>query len=386
MEAKNGKISLEEFDLQIQGFENHHSELFNQLIKNSFDMLVLIDTDGKQHYVSPSCERILGFKPEELVGIPVIEDMIHPEDRAKTKAGLFDIISNSANGGTQYRHRHKNGGWVYLEAFGTNQLDNPLIKSVVLNVRDITERHESEQKLKENQAHLKELISTKDRFISIIGHDLKNPFNIIIGFSDILLEDIQSKNYSNIEEYAEIIRDSSFRVNDLLNNLLTWSRAQSGRIKFRPSEFDLELLAQEIKLLFNKAAQQKSIEISIDIPSPFDITADKDMLFTVLRNLISNGIKFTNVGGKVTISTKNTSDHFIISVADNGIGLKGHDQDKLFSVESNKSTKGTHGEKGTGLGLLLCKEFIELHKGQIWAEQNEGSGSIFKFSLPKHSD
>lgn len=386
METKNGKSTLQEFDLVIRGFEDQHTEKFNQLIKNSFDMLVLIDEKGNQHYVSPSCKRILGYEPEELIGISVIDEMIHPEDRKKTKAGLIDIITNSTNGGAQYRHRHKNGGWVYLEAFGTNQLENPMIRSVVLNVRDITERHEAEQKLKENEAHLKELISTKDRFISIIGHDLKNPFNSIIGFSELLLDDIQNQDHNDIEEYAKIILESSIRVNDLLNNLLNWSRAQSGRIKFRPSEFDLELLIQEIKLLFEESARQKSIEIRINIPSPLDITADKDMVFTVLRNLISNAIKFSHKGGEIIIGLNQTSDHFIVSIADTGVGIKDDDLQKLFSIEYNLSTKGTCGEKGTGLGLLLCKEFIEMHNGKIWVEQNEGSGSIFKFSLPRHSN
>lgn len=152
----NKKPTYKELEKQLEEFRERDEEAFKQLIKNSFDMVVLLDSDGIQHYVSESCERILGYKPEELINISVIEKMVHPEDKEKTIAGLTDIIENSKNGGTQYRHRHKNGSWVYLEAFGTNQINNPLIKSVVLNVRDITERKKAEKDLIESKARLSE--------------------------------------------------------------------------------------------------------------------------------------------------------------------------------------------------------------------------------------
>src|SRR6056297_1035949 len=200
--SMNHKPSSYESNKRNEEFVPGREEQFKQLIRNSFDMLVLLDQEGIQYYVSDSCEHILGYTPEELMNVSVIDLFIHPDDRAITREGLRDIIENNKNGGTQYRHRHKNGGWVYLEAFGTNQLDNPAVASVVLNVRDITERKKAEQALKESEARLSELNATKDRFFSIISHDLRSPFNSIVGFSDLLATQVRNKDYQGIERYA----------------------------------------------------------------------------------------------------------------------------------------------------------------------------------------
>lgn len=378
----NKKPTYKELENQIKEFKKRDVEKFNQLIKNSFDMIVLLDSNGVQHYVSESCERILGYKPKELINISVIETMVHPDDQEKTKAGLTDILRNSTNGGVQYRHRHKNGSWRYLEAFGTNQINNPLIKSVVLNVRDITERKKAENDLIESKARLSESNVTKDRFFSIIGHDLKSPFNSILGFSQILVDQINKKDYNGIENYAKIIHDSANRAMNLLANLLEWSRTQTGRIEFNPEYFEFVTIMNEEVDLLNDSAHQKSILISTKLPHDITIVADKAMLKTILRNLLSNAIKFTNPGGEIIISTQQKDQELIVSVADNGVGIIKEFRDKLFRIDYSYSTLGTNKETGTGLGLLLCKEFIEKHRGAIWVERNEPKGCIFNFSLP----
>jgi PAS domain S-box-containing protein len=371
-----------EFEQQLYELKKSSTEKFNQLIKNSFDMIVLLDANGVQQYVSESCERILGFKPEELINISVIDKMIHPDDQEKTLAGLTEILENATNGGVQYRHLHKNGSWVYLEAFGTNQINNLLIKSVVLNVRDISERKKTEKELLENRARLMEANNTKDRFFSIIGHDLKSPFNSIMGFSEILLNKIQKKEYNDLENYAKIIHHSSERAMNLLTNLLEWSRTQTGSIKYNPENFEFVSAVYDVVDLLNDSAIQKSINISTKLPQQINIVADKAMMKTILRNLLTNAIKFTNPGGQITISIENKAKELIVSVTDNGVGIKKEDLNKLFRIDYSHSTVGTNKETGTGLGLLLCKEFIEMHNGTIWAESNKTNGSIFNFTLP----
>ncbi|WP_372948157.1 ATP-binding protein [Mariniphaga sp.] len=380
------KPTYKELEFRIKELQLESEERFRQLIKNSFDMIVLIGADGIQHYVSESCEKILGYKPEELTNIPVIEKMIHPDDREKTMQGLLEIVAKKGVGGVQYRHRHKNGSWVYLEAFGTNQLDNPAVQSVVLNVRDITERKHIEQVLKESEARLSEMNATKDKFFSIIAHDLKSPFNSILGFSELLAEQVQKGDYNGIEKYASVIQHSSGRAMELLTNLLEWARSQTGRMEFQPEFFELNVLVKEVLALLENVAQQKSITIINNLPGILPVFADRKMVGTILRNLISNGIKFTHRGGEIRISSQENDGKMVVSVSDSGVGISREVLEKLFRIEENYTTAGTKNEKGTGLGLLLCKEFVEMHGGKIWVESEVGNGSTFRFSLQVSTD
>jgi len=381
----NFKPTYQKLKKNIKYLTKKDEEKFKQLIKNSFDMIVLLDSNGIQHYVSESSERILGYKPEELVNISVIEKMIHPEDQEKTRAGFIDILENGKNGGTQYRHRHKNGSWVYLEAFGTNQIKNPLIKSLILNIRDITDHKKAEEELNKSKTLLMEANATKDRFFSIIAHDLKSPFNSILGFSEILVNRIKNKDYYDIENYAQIINDSSHRAMNLLTNLLEWSRSQTGKIKFNPEHFNFTDTVNDVVELSNDSALLKSITISKKIPNNTYVFADQSMIKTILRNLISNAIKYTNQGGKILISLNQNQKEFVVSVSDNGVGIKKEKIEILFRIDSNYSSLGTNNETGTGLGLLLCKEFIEFHDGKIWAKSKLGEGCCVKFTIPTNN-
>jgi len=248
---------------------------------------------------------------------------------------------------------------------------------------DITDRKKAEELRKENEARLSELVATKDKFFSIISHDLKSPFNSILGLSNLLVEQIQEKNYDGIEEYASIIQSSSQRAMELLKNLLDWSRSQTGRIEFSPEYVEMVNLINEVTELLNEAALQKSIGIVKELPRNILSFADKSMISTILRNLISNSIKFTQPGGQIVISAVRKKDELIINVADNGVGIKKEVLGKLFQIAENQTTLGTQNERGTGLGLILCKEFVEKHGGRIWVESEPGVGSKFSFAIPK---
>ncbi|MDQ8205957.1 PAS domain-containing sensor histidine kinase [Coraliomargarita sp. SDUM461003] len=251
--------------------------------------------------------------------------------------------------------------------------------------KDITPRKQSENALRENEVRLRELNAQKDKFFSIIAHDLMGPFNGILGFSELLVAKINENDYEGIDEYAAMIEQSSKQSVELLRNLLEWSRAQTGRLEFKPVPLDLNNLITENTRLFDVIAAQKSITIVQDLPAPLQAFADPQMIRTVLRNLVSNAIKFSHPRGQITVNAHQDAAEIVISVRDNGVGISSNRLQKLFRIDENDSTLGTKQETGTGLGLILCKEFIEQHQGRIWIESQKGSGSTFYFSLPiKH--
>jgi len=231
-------------------------------------------------------------------------------------------------------------------------------------------------------AELNELNASKDKFFSIIAHDLKNPFNNIIGFSEILKEEINSGDLVKGNEYTEMINSSATQTYRLLENLLEWANSQTGKIVFNPSPVNLsEILKEEFEVLNNMAIRKKIVLKSF-VPENLMIMADSNMVKTVLRNLISNAIKFTYKNGSVEVNAITDSKNAEISVSDNGTGMTKETTAKLFRIDANLSTQGTENEKGTGLGLILCKEFVEKNGGKIWVESESGKGSTFKFILP----
>ncbi len=229
---------------------------------------------------------------------------------------------------------------------------------------------------------LEKLNTNKDRFISILGHDLKNPFNGILGFSEILNEEIESLNKVEIKDIARNINKSARITNKLLEDILLWAKTHQGKIPYNPQILSFRDICMNILEILDPVANAKNITINYSASDVINIFADIDMLKTVLRNLVSNAIKFTGDNGTVTISAEKKSGILIISVSDNGIGILSENLAKLFDITEVLTTKGTAGETGTGLGLLLCKDFVEKHGGKIWVESEAGKGSDFRFTLP----
>ena len=225
--------------------------------------------------------------------------------------------------------------------------------------------------------------ATKDKFFSIIAHDLSNPFNSIMSFSNLMFEQVQAKNYDAVEKYAGIVKNSSHQAISLLANILEWSRSQTGRMNFNPEPLDVADLINDATKLMNASVIQKSMTITTNIPPNTIVFADKAMLSTVMRNLFSNAIKFSNIGGTIHLSVEQKPKEFIFSVSDNGIGMKQETVQKLFRIDESFSTVGTQNERGTGLGLILCKEFINYHQGTIWIESMVGNGTTLSFLIPR---
>lgn len=249
-------------------------------------------------------------------------------------------------------------------------------------LEDIEKRKKAELQLKSNEAHLYEINATKDKFMSIISHDLRSPFSTILGFSSIIQEQMQEQKHENIYEFASLIHTTSEQVMDLLSNLLEWTKIQTGRIQANPTQFDLSGSVRNVIALFSLTLTQKEISIHTNCPGETIVVADKNMIHTVLRNLISNAIKFTNLGGNIFISVVVNPDELFVSVKDDGIGIKSETLERLFHQEVIHSTPGTQNETGSGFGLLLCQEFIEIQGGRIWAESEAGMGSAFYFTIP----
>jgi signal transduction histidine kinase/ligand-binding sensor domain-containing protein len=229
---------------------------------------------------------------------------------------------------------------------------------------------------------LTKLNKTKDRMLSIIAHDLRNPFNVVSGFSEILIEEFRELPEETVDQYLKLISNASKNGSTLLGNLLQWSRAQTGNITFEPIRLNLMLLTEEIYSYLEGDAHKKNINIQFKIDPTLNVVADENMLKTILRNLISNAIKFTHLNGSILVKSSLTPDYVEICVNDSGVGVPEEKIPLLFSSDSNISTKGTSQESGSGLGLILCKEFVEKHHGRIWVETKAGTGSQFKFTIP----
>ena len=235
---------------------------------------------------------------------------------------------------------------------------------------------------KHTQIQLQEMNATKDKFFSIIAHDLKTPFNALLGYANLIAVSIEKSDLALTSKYANQIHTSSVNAYNLLENLLIWSGSQTGSFKFSPEVVSIKnSVSENIKLVVNQALV-KNINVLNEVDKK-DVLADKYMIDTVIRNLLTNAIKFTHPDGEIRVSSFEKENKIEICVADNGIGIEKEDIDKLFRIDTKHTTTGTMEEKGTGLGLLLCKEFIEKHGESLWVESEPGKGSKFKFTLKK---
>ncbi|MEW6005751.1 MAG: PAS domain-containing sensor histidine kinase [Stygiobacter sp.] len=265
------------------------------------------------------------------------------------------------------------------KAFGEEEVQ--ILTFVSEQIAQAIERTRHANEIQKIADELRILNNTKDKFFSIIAHDLRNPFITILGFTDLLLTDYKELDESEIVFYLEEMKKSAEISHNLLQNLLQWSRSQTGRIEFHPAKLNLKNLVNVNLELLQPSASNKEIVIKSEVEDSF-VMADEDMLNTIIRNLITNAIKFTPKGGMITIASKEVGKYAEVSVSDTGIGMNGDTVANLFKLDSTHSTLGTNNEAGTGLGLILCKEFVEKQGGKIWVESTLNVGSKFIFYLP----
>ena len=362
--------------------EISHS-LIAATLESTADGILVVDKFGKiTSYNSKFAElwripdSILQKYDDETLLCYVLDQLKDPESFMKK---VKEIYYNDEEVTTDYL-TFKDG--KIFERYSQSQVFNGKSVGRVWSFRNITEQKKTLKALHQSETRFRELNATKDKFFSIIAHDLKSPFNGILGFSNLLTEQIKAKDYDGIEEYAEIIQYSSQKAIDLLMNLMEWSRSQSGRMDFHAESIEIGALIGEVHELAKIAAVQKSIQFTTVQAHPMVVQLDKEMISSVLRNLISNAIKFTHPGGRIEVKAEQLKEELLVTVSDNGIGIEKKELAKLFRIDESYSLPGTHNEKGTGLGLVLCKEFIDKHNGTIWAESEPGKGSRFCFKIP----
>ena len=247
---------------------------------------------------------------------------------------------------------------------------------------ELKERKLAQKALKESETKLIELNATKDKFFNIVAHDLKNPFTSLLGSTELLFENIDRMDLASIKRLAQILNDSAKSGYAILLNLLDWSRSQTGLIKFNPVTINLKNVIDDHISDFHLYSSNKSITIISEIEDDFFINADENMINTIMRNLISNAVKFTHRYGQIIIRATVKPEEIVISVKDSGIGLSSESLDNIFRIDSKYTQPGTDKEQGTGLGLKLCKEFVEQQGGKIWVNSIENKGSVFSFSIP----
>ncbi len=342
------------------------------IVRTLPDILFHFDKNGKFLSFYQENQFKLLVQPEEFLNRTVFD--VFPEEFA---IKIFNCIAITLNGeAVTHDYELDLDEKRYFRSRFAKLNDN----EVIALVSDVTDAMKSAMIIKHQNEELVELNKTKDKFLSIIAHDLKNPFNYILLESHRLQKDLSK--VSDPEEKIREIYDSAKQIYDLLENLLMWGRTQNNQIKFKPYEFDFYELALNAYLINKNNSEQKNIKVNIDVEQNSFIFADYNMINTVIRNFVSNSIKFTNPGGAVSIKFSKNSDNIEIKICDTGIGMNEIQIHNLFKIEESQSTAGTNGEVGTGLGLILCYEFIKKHNGKIHVSSMVNMGTEITVSLP----
>ncbi len=365
---------------------NIHLRLIT-LFKNISDV-VMYETGGKDEFITENIQKMLGYPVESFLYNKVFfNSLIHPAFRNNIESRIklwYDKENNyNENLKLEYPCKRSDDSYIWIQNNMVKIKSNENNNYILGIIENIDERKKNEESMTKLYEELKDLNINKDKFFSIIAHDLRGPFNNLLGFSKVLQDDLDILSKDEMREYSGYIYTSSRNVYDLVENLLQWSRIQTGRMEYQPIKIDLYEEIFKITELFRSNAIAKKINLINEVNNNLFVYADQNMLHSVLQNLLSNAIKFTNSAGNIILEAESLDDFIEISISDTGIGIKKDDMKKLFRIDIQFTNPGTENEEGTGLGLILCKELIEKNKGVIRVESIHGKGSKFTFSVPK---
>ena len=379
--CQEGKLTLICGNISCSESNSNPMLYYKQFYMGFIDNLPLgiyrTGVNGTIHYVSKKFVEILGYESAEEIYQANVKDFFVDKNLYKKKIGSW---AERPMESFELKVYKKDGSIIWVKDSGRiikNEDDEIVFLDGILE--DITTQ-------KENEIKLKELNNSKDLLFSIISHDLRTPFNQFIGGTELLLTKLEEYDKNMLRKFLTLLNKEAIRSYRLLENLLQWSKMQRGLIKFDPKPVDLLEFVKELMGFYESIAEEKNIDLHIIIPNNLHIYADKEMLSTILRNLVSNALKFTQNGGEVKVTaTKKIaaenifSEYLEVSVADNGIGIRKESISSIFSIDKNESDG--YRESSTGLGLLLCKDFVEKHNGTIWVESEHGKGSTFFFTI-----
>jgi len=358
------------------------------IFKQSPISIELYDSEGILLDVNQACIDLFGLKNgNDIRGFNLFSNPhLSEHDLVDIRAGKpikYELAYNFEAIKSKNLYETTRDGICFLECFINPTFNqNKEITGYIVHINEITERKNAEELLAKQTKELQEVNATKDKFMSIIAHDLKSPFNAIIGFSDLMLQNFDQLDQDTFLKGLKTIESASTHAYKLLENLLIWSQNQTGKSQFNPEKLNLKAHINESLKMVESAAINKKIKISVSVMKDLYVFADKNMFDSIIRNLISNAIKFSFKGGKIKISAIESDTEIQISVSDKGIGISPERQSAIFEIDKFTNTSGTENELGTGLGLILCKDFIARHKGKIWVESTPYVGTLVSFSLP----
>jgi len=376
--------AISAFNNSLQLAEQHHLGFFIKQL-NYNDLALTYERLGRVQSAFNAFKKYSQFK-DSLLSEERLNQVADLEKKYETQQKQAEI--NRLNASRQIDHlqikRDKE-----LRSFGIIIILLLVSVTLIISIAYINKRQINEilskknAKIEDQRLELEKLNASKNRFFSIIAHDLKNPFHTVMGYSYLLDDEYENLPDMERKRYAKGIHRSANSIFRLLENLLDWSRSQTGRIKFNPRELDFRDIYDNIQTLLKPSADQKHIQLIAEIDGDAKVFADPMMLETILRNLMNNAIKYTNQDGWVKTIVRNEGTRLQVCVQDNGVGIDQMELSKLFQIDSNVRRKGTNQEDGSGLGLIICEEFVKKNGGSIWVDSQQGHGSQFYFTIPR---
>jgi PAS domain S-box-containing protein len=359
--------------------------LINALMDNLSDHVYFKDRDSRFIRINKSLALLFDLDDPALAEGKTDFDFFTREHAQQAYNDEQDILRTGQMLSLEEKETHHDHAdtWVSTVKLPLCDKEGTIIGTFGIS-RDITDHKLAEEEIKLKNEMLQIVNAEKDKFFSIIAHDLRGPLSAFLSATEILSEAIQAMTIEEIREITVSMKESAQNIYGLLENLLEWSRLRRGGLDFIPEKLKLNEKVSDCIDVLSETARKKGVEIVISIPDEIEVNVDNHMFDSIVRNLVSNAIKFTRTGGKVRVEAVCNTEHFIeVRVRDSGIGMNQELKDKLFLLSEKTSRPGTEGELSTGLGLLLCKEFIEKHGGKIWVESEVGKGSTFSFTICK---